>query len=371
MRLPLKVASVVRARKLLPPGARILVALSGGPDSVALLLCLRELARKRDFRFSVAAAHLNHGLRGAAARRDQAFCRRLCTKRETDYLEAHCDVRRLAAHLKRSVEEAGRIARRAFLRRAARALGCSHIAVAHQADDRIETVLYRLCRGSGLAGLSGIRWTDPLAHPGEPDVGEWLTWQRRGRPGLPPFVPPESQPPRLIVRPLLACRRDEVLDYLRAQRQTYCKDVTNLDTRIPRNALRHLVLPLLERKVHPGVRAALWRLAEEAEYHVEERAWRRGWLQAIAALATRGYLALPVPQRSASLTSEELQDVVNLLSSFWRLRRAQVTAKHIAMLRGLFGPSGAARRVELPGGLIAERRAGEVWLRRALARHAR
>src|SRR6185295_15239937 len=98
MRLPLKVASNLRARKLIEPGTRILVALSGGPDSVALLLCLQEFSRKRDMGFSIVAAHLNHGLRGTSAKRDAAFCRKLCVKQKVDFIEAKCDTPAAASH---------------------------------------------------------------------------------------------------------------------------------------------------------------------------------------------------------------------------------------------------------------------------------
>jgi tRNA(Ile)-lysidine synthase len=151
MRLPIRVATALRARKLLPARSHVLVALSGGPDSVALLCCLHELARKRDLNFVLAAAHLNHCLRGKSSARDADFCRRLCLRLRVPFVSARCNVPRLIRVLKRSQEETARLARRAFLVEAARGLGCSHLAVAHHADDRIETVLYRLCRGTGLA----------------------------------------------------------------------------------------------------------------------------------------------------------------------------------------------------------------------------
>lgn len=367
MRLPLKVASNIRARKLIEPGSRILVALSGGPDSVALLLCLQELGHKRDLGFAVVAAHLNHGLRGTSAKRDAAFCRKLCAKLKVDFIEARCDTPDAAAHLKRSGEEAGRLIRRAFLSKAAAIKACRAIAVAHHADDRIETVLYRLCRGTGLAGLEGIGWTGPLSLHGEPDVSRWIEWLQNGKSADEPLVPKRTSvlgEPVGIVRPMLGCSREEVLDYLRSKRQRYCTDETNFDTRIPRNAIRRLVLPVLEDKVHAGVRAALWRLAEEAELHAERRAWRRGWLDGIAAIAARGFLALPVPRVGGMPTLDELADVTNLLKALWQTKDAEVGSKHLQSLRTLFGPSGVSRQIALPGGIIAERKDGEVWIRR-------
>ena len=362
MRLPIKVATAVRARKLIAPGSRVLVALSGGPDSVALFRCLLELSRKRDLRFSLAAAHLNHRLRGKEATRDQSFCARLCAKNKVDFTTASCEVPKLATVLKRSKEEAGRLARRSFLARAAQVRGCNVVAAAHHADDRIETVLYRLCRGSGIAGLAGISWSDPLVLVNEPDVSDWLRWEEKGKKVEAPFIPPLCKPPELIVRPLLGCRKDELLTYLKQRRQRYCTDQSNFDTRIPRNALRSLILPVLEKKVHSGVRPALWRLAEEAEVHAERTAWRRGWLESIAALGSRGYLALPVARLGGPPTPEELADVLNLLKTVWRLKKLNISSKHLTSLRGLFKRSVANRRVALPGKLTAECRNGEVWI---------
>ncbi|MCZ7646498.1 MAG: tRNA lysidine(34) synthetase TilS [Planctomycetota bacterium] len=364
MRLPIKISTAIRTRKLLPPKARVLVALSGGPDSVALLRILVELAKKRDLEFALAAAHLNHRIRGKAADRDVEFCRKLCKKLGVEFLEARCDTRKLAKHLRRSVEEAGRIARQQFLRSAALIKGCTHIAVAHHADDRIETVLYRICRGTGLAGLEGIGWSGPLPDDVPDEARAWIQWTQKGKPIDEPFVPRNTRTPEGLVRPLLGATREEILAYLKSKRQGFCTDETNFDTRIPRNAVRRLILPVLENSVHPGTRAALWRLAEEAEFHAERRAWRRGWLDGIAAVGTRGFLALPVPKVGSPPSPEELADIVNLLKTLWKNRALAVTAKHLQQLQGLFGPSGARREMHLPGKVVAERADGEVRIRR-------
>jgi len=360
MRLPLKVATAIRARKLLAPGASVLIGLSGGPDSVALFHCLLELSQKRDLHFTLAAAHLNHRIRGKSAGRDLEFCRRLCVRFEVKLYEAQCETKELAAHLRRSLEETARLARRAFLTQAARACACTAVAVAHHADDRIETVLYRLCRGTGLSGLEGIGWSGPLELTDAPSVASWVTWPA----GVPPAAAHTNCDPA-VVRPLLGITREEILAYLRSKRQRYCTDETNFDTRIPRNAVRRLVLPVLEKKVHPGARAALWRLAEEAELHAERRAWRRGWLQGIAALNMRGYLALPVSRGATLPTLEELSEILGLLRVVWNLAHSEVGSKQLHNLRTLFGPSGAKREVPLPGRLIAERDGPEVRIRRA------
>ncbi len=364
MRLPIKVSTAIRTRKLIAPKSRVLVALSGGPDSVALLLCMLELARKRDLHFTVCAAHLNHRLRAKTAVRDRDFCRKLCAQHKLELIEARCDTRKLARHLRRSVEEAARLARRAFLAHASRLAACTHVAVAHHADDRIETVLYRLCRGTGLAGLEGISWRGPVWLDDEPDVREWIEWLVKGKLAGEPSASTRNRPAECIVRPFLGVKREEILAYLKTKRQRFCTDETNFDFHIPRNALRGLVLPMLEKKVHPGVRASLWRLAEEAELHAERRAWHRGWLEGIAALGARGYLVLPVPKVGAPPTTDEIKDVVSLLETVWKTRALSLRSRHLQALRDLFGASGAKRQLALPGKVVAERRGKEVWVRR-------
>ena len=360
MRLPLCVAHAIRSRKLIEPGQRVLIALSGGPDSVALFHCMLELARKRDLAFVLSAAHLNHGLRGRDADADEAFCRELCTRHNVPLVLAYVDTPKLSIFLKRSKEESARIARHAFLNSAAQQMECACVAVAHHADDRIETLLYRLCRGTGLAGLQGIGWLGPLHLQHEPDVENWLQWRTPERdvncaPGI----------SILAVRPLLGCTREEILAYLRSKRQRYCTDETNFDIDIPRNALRNLVLPALEKKVHPGTRAALARLAEEAEATAVSRAWQRQWLLAFAQVIPQGCLALPV-SKLYTPSIEELSDALEVLRGVWKLADANFTLRHAQALRALFIYNSGPKSLDLPGGLRAERSGKLFAIRRKL-----
>src|SRR5476649_2978934 len=112
MRLPIRVAHEIRARNLIAPGAHVLIALSGGPDSVALFRCLLELSVKRDLRFKLSAAHLHHGIRGKDADADDRFCVKLCEKHEVPLIRAIADTPALAKSIRRSVEESARIVRR-------------------------------------------------------------------------------------------------------------------------------------------------------------------------------------------------------------------------------------------------------------------
>jgi tRNA(Ile)-lysidine synthase len=225
MPLSERVLDTIRRHALLGGGARILVALSGGADSVALLLILREL--ERDGVVAVAgAAHLNHLLRGAEADADEAFCAALTTRLGVPFAAERVDVAALARAGKRSIEDAARTARYAFLDRAANALGADAIAVAHTKEDQAETFLLRLLRGAGTRGLAAIR----------PRVGR-------------------------VIRPLLDVERAALRGYLAASGAAFREDASNADVSIPRNRVRHELIPLLEARFSPAVTAVLAREA--------------------------------------------------------------------------------------------------------------
>jgi len=202
-------------REKLP--SRLLMGVSGGADSVALLHALVE----RGYRPHI--CHLNHGWRGAASDADEKFVRALAGKLG---LSVTISRRKTAP-----TEDAARRARLAFFERVAHKTGIRTLALAHTADDQAETVLLRLIRGAGPTGLAGM-------------ASERMFGQLR------------------VVRPLLHVTRAEVLDYLRARRLSWREDDSNWDVRFLRNRVRHVLLPLLEREFNPGIRAVLQRTAE-------------------------------------------------------------------------------------------------------------
>src|SRR5687768_16254327 len=152
MSLTDSVLRTIRRHRMLPAGGRVAVALSGGPDSVALLHLLRELACEGEL-VVAGAAHFNHRLRGAASDEDEAFCRELAAGLGIRLEVGSGDVRAAAAAEKRSIEDAARRLRYAFLADAARRLGADAVAVGHSREDQAETFLLRLLRGSGTRGL--------------------------------------------------------------------------------------------------------------------------------------------------------------------------------------------------------------------------
>ncbi len=189
-------------------GQRVAAAVSGGADSVALALWLHDFATRPAPAFSfVGLIHVNHALRGAESDADEVFCRDLAQR-----LNVPVDiVAAPVAATGRSPESAARDARYAAFDLAAARLGATMVCTAHTADDQAETVLLRLLRGAGLRGLSGIRPTN-----------------------------------RQIVRPLLDCRRNHLRDWLVQHGEAWREDASNLDVSIPRNRIRHELLPVLE-----------------------------------------------------------------------------------------------------------------------------
>jgi tRNA(Ile)-lysidine synthase len=212
-------------------GTRVVVAVSGGADSLCLLLVLDALRPVLGCALTV--AHVHHGLRGAEADRDQAFVLGLAAEMGLPCLVERVDVR-AGKRPRESEEAAARRLRYAALRRLAASAGAECIAVAHTLDDQAETVLQHLLRGAGIDGLAGMR-----AHQGD------------------------------VARPLLEISRRQVEDCLRAFGRAPCQDATNGDRRYQRNAVRLDVLPALER-LNPRARQALARgasiLAQDAEY---------------------------------------------------------------------------------------------------------
>lgn len=214
---------------LLSPGDHVLAAVSGGPDSLALLHALHSL--RIDFGLgSLSAAHFNHGLRGQEADDDAAFVAGFCAARGIACFVEKADIAFEAAQAHTSVQQAARTARYAFFARAAQQCGANKVAMGHTQDDQIETVLLHILRGTGLDGLRGIP-------------------PRRG----------------IYVRPLLSVTRAQVEDYCAAYALAPRRDSSNQDSsHYTRNRIRRELLPLLVRDYHPGTRSSLLRLSQIA-----------------------------------------------------------------------------------------------------------
>ena len=242
-----RVLGTIRQESLVPEGGRVVIALSGGADSVALTLLLSELAETGTFDL-VGVAHLNHQLRDAAAG-DERFCRALAGRLSLPCVVGRADVRGQANRERISVEEAGHRERHALFRQAAATLNADRIATAHTRDDQAETYLMRLLRGAGPVGLSGI-------HPRSNDV----------------------------VRPLLDVSKSELRAYLEAKGQDFREDETNHDLAVTRNRIRHVLIPFLERQFSPSVLDTLVRESKIARHDAE-------WLDDQANAAASGIVS--------------------------------------------------------------------------------
>lgn len=213
----------------------VLVAVSGGPDSVALLRALVRLGMDRPAR--LAAAHFNHRLRGAESDSDQCFVENLCRQCRVALEVGFPPAEGLAKGPHGGVEEAARRARYGFLARTATVLGLRYVATGHTADDQAETIVHRIVRGTGLAGLGGMAKARPL--------GQAVT----------------------LIRPLLGLRRRDALEYLERLGQSFRVDSSNLEPRWTRNRIRLDLLPRLAADYNPQIVEAvvrLGRLAREA-----------------------------------------------------------------------------------------------------------
>ena len=226
--LAARVLAGIRRRQLFEPGARVVAAVSGGSDSVALAWILRELSEAGALRLT-AIAHLDHSLRGAESARDAAFCRDLAAEFGVPFDVEAVDVASLAKANGQSIEEAGREARYAFFDRVRARTTADAVATGHTRDDQAETVLMRVFRGAGTKGLAGIP-------------------PRRGA----------------IVRPLIDLRRVELVGWLDAHSRRWVEDSTNADRAVTRNWIRHALLPEITARFGDGVIDVLARGADLA-----------------------------------------------------------------------------------------------------------
>ena len=225
-----QISVAIQKHRLLMPRQRLLVAVSGGIDSMVLLHVLASLAPERGWELTV--AHLNHQLRGVSSLADERLVRRTAKAMRLPIVVSRANVRAWAKQHRLSLEMAAREIRHEFLARTALGRNISRIALAHHQDDQLEHFFLRFLRGSGGQGLAGMKWLGPS--PSNPNVS--------------------------LIRPLLDCPKEVIREYASNLGLRFREDASNASLDIHRNRIRHELLPLLRRRYQPGLAKSILRV---------------------------------------------------------------------------------------------------------------
>lgn len=313
--LILKIKKTLIDHKMVEPGETVLLGVSGGPDSVALLHGLFEL--KQELNVDLVVAHLNHGARGKESDRDARFVKDLCETLQIKVLIEKTDVAKQQAISKSSFQETARNLRLEFFERAMNQIGASRIALGHTLDDQAETVLINLLRGSGLKGAGGM---NPVRKP--------------------------------YIRPLFYCSRSEIVDFLKNREISYCNDSSNEKTDYLRNSIRLELIPLLQDKYNPKITetlfetSAIFRADNDYLNDLEDQEFDRVALESVTSetlsMDIGNFTALPLALKRR-LVRKGIQSIMG------DLRR--ISFFHIQEVLHLFEKSQKGKRIDLPGNL--------------------
>ena len=305
----------IARHQMLLPGERVLCALSGGMDSVCMTHALCAL--RDELGVSVCAAHFSHGIRPDKAEEEWELARELCRRLGIDVLRGAGDAPALAKRAGLSLEEAARRLRYDFLGRAMDELGACKTATAHHRDDNCETILLNLVRGSGTVGLGGI-----------PPV--------RGA----------------LIRPLIDTDRADIAAYAAQNGLRWCEDASNLDQSLPRNRLRHTVLPAL-RAINPSAADVMGRAAQLAR---QDGDFLLQCARELAAQARQEGEEIRIPLSAVQNAHPAVSGrAVRLLYARAGGRERDFSLRHAQAVLALCGSASPSARADLPGGLCARR----------------
>ena len=324
-----KLADFVKANGLFGSAAKVLLAVSGGADSTALLYAMHALRAGKLFKAELLCAHFNHQLRAAEADRDEEFVIAQAAALKLPVATRRLDVRGFARRERLSIETAARHLRMKALIDIAKSGNCHRIATAHQKNDNAETIIQRLSRGTGFRGLGGI-W------PQKVFADEII-----------------------FVRPLLCVRRDEILDYLDERNLEWCRDDTNADCTYRRNYIRHRLLPELQRDCADSIVERLSQLARSArEYYSTvcsraDKVWPRlaDSDEQITVLDLKPFLTESQPVK-VELIRRSLTGI--------GCGERYLTQGHYENILQLAEQNVTGRKIELPGGFAVRREYGNL-----------
>lgn len=221
-----KVIETIKKYKLIQEGDKIVLGVSGGPDSIAMLDILRQI--KEEFKFEIYVAHINHQIRGQEAINDEQYVADYCNKNNIQVFIKRINVPEIAKTQKIGTEEAGRKVRYEFFEEILQKTNSNKIAIAHNKNDKVETIIMHVLRGSGISGLKGI---EPIRD-------------------------------NKYIRPLIECDRAEIEKYCEEQELNPCIDKTNFENEYNRNKIRNIVIPYIKKEFNPNIIETITRLSE-------------------------------------------------------------------------------------------------------------
>lgn len=312
-----KVIETIKKFNMLNNGENVVVGLSGGADSCALTHILARLSEKMDLH--ITAVHINHGIRGEEAERDERSAEEFCRRLNIEFIAYHCDIPSEAAKRGIGEEEAGRLVRYEKFYETAGKKNGAKTAVAHNMNDKAETLIMNLCRGAGMKGLAGIK----------PVGGS-------------------------IIRPLIFCTRDEIEKYCDDNNIEYCTDSTNLQNEYTRNKIRNILLPWLSENINPAAgmnMANASELLREEEEYLESKAQEQ--YKKLLKDSGNGFVSLNA-DGLASEHSVIRRRVLRIALRSLRPDMRDFGRKHTESAEDiLMGDTG--RRISLPGGITVSK----------------
>jgi tRNA(Ile)-lysidine synthase len=324
-----KVGKTIKMHDMLRKGDHVLVGVSGGADSVALLAVLNHLSPA--WRLTLTAAHFNHKTRAAESDRDEAFVRTLC---KSIGIAVICGSLKEGTRPRGlSTEDFLRRSRYGFFEKAQRKAGADRIALGHHQGDQAETVFMHVIRGAGLAGISGI---PPVRNAGT------------------------------LIRPLIDCTRREILDYLAGEGLSFVDDSSNTDERFLRNRIRAHLMPELEKRYNPAIHEALCRLANvfrvDNDYITHEAQlrlahWREGRVQ-------EKPLEVPIAELKVLHPALQRRAILEIAREI-AAADAAIGFEHVQAVLALAGGANPGGSLDLPGGILVKRKYGLLEFRRA------
>ncbi len=325
MSMQKKIQIFMEQYHMIEHGDHVVAGVSGGADSVCLLLVLERL--RKSMGFSLSAVHVEHGIRGAESLQDAEFVRELCERMQVSLRTFSVDAPARAQERRQSLEEAARELRYECFYEACRELGASRLAVAHHGDDCAETMLFHLSRGTGIRGLCGIV---PVRHMAEQNLD--------------------------LIRPLLCLTRTEIEEFLQKEQQEFRTDSTNADQNMSRNRIRSQVLPQL-RQINLAAVPHMVRTAgymEEVCDYIDDAAWSLGKQYIRYFPETQKPQEIRITRAGFTEMPKILQEnLLHRLLGKLAGSRKDITAVHVEKVRELFELQ-VGRQIDLPYQMTAE-----------------